>query len=82
MDSSIGPRERWPALVTFVEANLDFRDDESFTDYLVFADDGDTLFTYNINEGNFESILRVGLELLDSFDTFDELISNALSDHL
>jgi len=66
----------------FVEANLDFRDFDPFSDFLIFADDGVALFTYHIKHDKYEIILRVGLSLLESFDTFDKLLSKALSGRL
>jgi hypothetical protein len=66
----------------FVEANLDFRDHEPMKDYLVFADDGVALFTYHITESKYEVITRVGLSLLESFNAFDDLLTNTLSGHM
>jgi hypothetical protein len=65
-----------------VEGNLDFRDHEPMKEYLVFADDGVVLFTHNTTSNRYEVILRVGLTLLESFDSFDELLNDALAGHL
>lgn len=66
----------------FVEANLDFRDHEPMSDYLVFADDGVALFTYHISISRYEVITRVGLTLLEAVNGFDALVANALSGHV
>jgi len=66
----------------FVEGNLDFRDFEPWKDYLIYADDGVVLFTYHISQQRYEVVLRVGMSLLESFDTFNDLLTNALSGHM
>ncbi len=66
----------------FVEGNLDYRDHEPMRDYMVFADDGVALFTCRISNWKYEVITRVGLSLLESFNSFDELLASALSGHM
>lgn len=66
----------------FVEGNLAYRDFEPLKGYLIFADDGDALFTYQISTSKYQVVASVGLTLLESFNTFDELLCNALQSHL
>lgn len=66
----------------FVEGNLTYQDFEPLKDYLIFADDGDALFTYQISTSKYQVVTSVGLTLLESFNTFDELLYNALQSHL
>ncbi len=66
----------------FVAGNLAYQDFEPMKDYLIFADDGDALFTYQISTSKFQVVTSVGLTLLESFNTFDELLYDALQCHL
>ena len=66
----------------FVEANLAFRDFEPMKDYLVFADDGVVLFTLHAATNKYEVITRVGLSVLKSYSSFDELLTDAFSGHM
>lgn len=66
----------------FVEGNLDYRDFEPLKDYLIFAEDGVVLFAYQISTSKYQVVTTVGLTLLESFDTFDELLCDALKGHL
>jgi len=61
-----------------VEANLEFRGHVPMRNYLVFADDGVALFTYNMSNTKFEAVTRVGLTVLECFDSFDEMLARAL----
>ena len=62
----------------FVEGNLTYRDFEPLKGHLIFADDGDALFTYQISTSKYQVLTSVSLSLLESFDTFDELLCKAL----
>jgi hypothetical protein len=66
----------------FVEGNLSYRDYHPLKDYLIFAEDGVVLFTYRLSASEYQIVTTVGLSLLESFKTFDELMANALKGHL
>lgn len=66
----------------FVEANRDHREFEPMKDFLVFADDGTVVYTYCISRNKFQEVTSVGLSVLEEFDTFDDLLRNALESHL
>jgi hypothetical protein len=66
----------------FVEGNLNYRDFEPMNGFLVFADDGVALYAYCISARQFQVILSVGLSVLKSFPTFDELLASAFQDHV
>jgi hypothetical protein len=65
------------SIAGFIEENLGYRDFEPMNDYLIFADDGVVLYTYHISFARYEIILRVGLTILKTFNSFEELITNA-----
>jgi hypothetical protein len=65
-------------LAGFVEENLGYWDCEPLKDYLIFAEDGVVFYTYHISANSYDTILRVGLTMLESFDSFDKLIASAL----
>jgi hypothetical protein len=62
-----------------VEMNLNYRDDSRFADLLVLGSNGMDLYTYRISNGVYEIYDEVPHELVDSFSTFDELMSKALT---
>jgi hypothetical protein len=66
----------------YVEANLDYRGFDPLSNYLIFADDGVVFYTYHISLARYEVILRVGLSVLESFGSFDELLVSAFKGHL
>jgi hypothetical protein len=66
----------------FVEANLNFRGFEPMKDYLIFADDGVVLFTLHAATNKYDVITRVGLSILKSYGSFDELLTDAFSGHM
>lgn len=66
----------------FIQGNLGYRGFDLMKDFLIFADDGVVLFTYCISKTRYEVILIVGLTVLESFATFDELLVNAFEAHL
>lgn len=66
----------------YIEGNQDYRDFPPLKDYLIFAEDGVVLFTYRISASEYQVVTVVGLTLLESFRSFDELLANALQGHL
>jgi hypothetical protein len=62
----------------FVEGNLNYRDFEPLRQYLIFADDGSALYVENLNTEKYEVILRVGMTVLRSLDSFSSLMLDAL----
>jgi hypothetical protein len=62
----------------FVEGNLNYRGFEQMKEYLIFADDGTVLYVYNVVVRKYQVILRVGLSVLGTFDSFSELLFDAL----
>jgi hypothetical protein len=77
--------ERQPLVATpdgfvpgFVEENLGYRDFELMKDYLIFAEDGVVFYTYHVSVNSYDTVLRIGLTVLESFDSIDQLIASAL----
>jgi hypothetical protein len=62
-----------------VDTNLGFRDDERFHDLLVLGSDGMDLYAHRISTRGYEMYDDVPHELVGSFDTFDELLTRALT---
>jgi len=69
----------------FIEANLeyrDLRDGDPMEDYLIFAEDSVTFFVYHIPREVYEVFTIVGMTILETFETFDELLVDAFKGHL
>lgn len=62
-----------------VEMNLNYRDDSRFEDLLVIGSNGMDLYTCRISQDVFEIYDEVPHELLETLDTFDELMTKALT---
>ncbi|HET6975176.1 MAG TPA: YrhA family protein [Pyrinomonadaceae bacterium] len=67
------------SIADIVEMNLNYRDDPRFADLLVLGSNGMDIYTYRISTDRYEIYDEVPHELIESFPTFDELISKALS---
>lgn len=61
----------------FVDGNLLYRDFEPMNDYLVFAEDGVALYAYRISTSEYRVMLEVGITVLHSYGTFEELMDDA-----
>ncbi len=68
-----------PAILmhSFVEDNLDWRSDEHWNDYLVFADSDMNLYALNLAAGRYEFQDRYCGNVISSFGTFNALITEA-----
>lgn len=66
----------------FVDTNLIWRDYEPHKNYLFFADGEISLFVYNIVLHRYEILDRPSETIISTFDTFDELITEALRQRL
>ncbi len=66
----------------FVEANLGWRDDEFFNDYLVFGEGNMDLYVRHLPTGEYQVIDRTPGNLIESHPSFDQLIAAALKAHL
>ncbi len=62
----------------FVETNLLWRSYEVNEDSLLFADSDINLYAYNLVEKRYELQDRPSGDVYDSFNTFDEMITEAL----
>ncbi len=62
----------------FVDTNLIWRDHEPHKNYLFFADGEISLYVYNLMKERYEILDRPSETLISTFDTFDELITEAL----
>ena len=60
-----------------VEGNLLHRDFEPMEQYLIFGDDGTALYTLNLMNGKYEVVLRIGLSVVETYDSLPELFLNA-----
>jgi len=66
----------------FFEMNLFSRDFEPNCDYLIFADDGVANYTYCISAAQYQVVLTVGLTLMASYETFEELMIDAFKSNI
>lgn len=66
----------------FVEANLGWRDDEFFNDYLVFGEGNMDLYVRHLPTGEYQVIDRTPGNLIEAPPSFDQLIAAALKAHL
>ena len=66
----------------FVEANLDWREDEAHEDLLFFADGNISVYVYNLIDGAYQMLDRSSNDLCASFESFDAMIAEALKEHL
>ena len=62
-----------------VEMNQNYRDDQRFNDLLVLGSNGMDIYTYRISTDRYEIYDEVPHELTETFPTFDELMSKALT---
>lgn len=67
------------SIADIVEMNLNYRDDSRFRDLLVLGSNGMDIYTYRISTDHYEIYDEVPHELIESFPTFDELMSKALT---
>ena len=62
-----------------VEMNLNYRDDSRFEDLLVIGSNGMDLYACRISQDVYQIYDEVPHELLETFATFDELMTKALT---
>jgi hypothetical protein len=67
------------SIADIVEMNLTYRDNPRYGDLLVFGSNGMDIYTCRISTDRYEIYDEVPLELIESFPTFDELMSKALT---
>ena len=67
------------SIADIIEMNLNYRDDPRFEDLLVLGSNGMDIYTYRISSDRYEIYDEVPHELIESFPTFDEIMSKALS---
>lgn len=67
------------SIADVVEMNLNYRDDPRFGDLLVLGSNGMDIYTFRISTDRYEIYDEVPHELIESFPTFDELMSKALT---
>jgi hypothetical protein len=73
------------SVMGFVEANSDYRkvrEDDPMHDYLIFAEDSTAFFTYHIPDDDYKVILIVGMTVIESFKSFNELLRDAIKGHV
>ena len=66
----------------FVDTNLIWRDYAPHKDYLFYADDETSLYVYNLIGKRYEILDRPSETLISTFNTFDQMITSALKNHL
>lgn len=66
----------------FVEANLGWRDDEFFRDYLVFGEGNMDLYVRHRPTGQYQVLDRTPGNLIETHPSFEQLIAAALKSHL
>lgn len=66
-----------------IDRNIEERAlDDRMCGYLVFAEDGEVSFAFNIPESRYEVVSRVARYVDDTFDSFDKLLERAFQNHL
>ena len=65
-----------------VEANLGWRDDEFFNDYLVLGEGNMDLYVRHLPTGEYQTLDRTPGNLIESHPSFDQLMAAALKAHL
>lgn len=65
-----------------VEANLSWRDDDFFKDYLILGEGNMDLYVRHLPTGEYQTIDRTPGNLIDTYPSFDQLIAAALNSHL
>lgn len=65
-----------------VDANLGWRDDEHFNDYLVFGEGNMDLYVRHLPTGEYQIIDRTPGNLIETHPSFDQLLAAALKAHL
>jgi hypothetical protein len=65
-----------------VDANLGWRDDEHFNDYLVFGEGNMDLYVRHLPTGEYQVIDRTPGNLIETQPSFDQLLAAALKAHL
>jgi len=63
---------------SFVENNLDWRSYEPHNNYLFYAEGDISLYGYNLVEKRYELQDRSSGDIISTFETFDEMITEAL----
>lgn len=65
-----------------VEANLGWRDDEFFNDYLVFGEGNMDLYVRHLPTGDYQVLDRTPGNLIETHPSFEQLLAAALKAHL
>jgi hypothetical protein len=65
-----------------VEANLGWRDDEHFNNYLVFGEGNMDLYVRHLPTGVYQTIDRTPGNLIETSPSFEQLLAAALKSHL
>lgn len=66
----------------FIEENLSHREIDGFNDLLVFADGNLDIYIYQNSTAEYQSRDRSSLDVMQTFSSFEELITEALNSHL
>jgi hypothetical protein len=70
------------AIEGLVEANLGWRDDEHFNNYLVFGEGNMDLYVRHLPTGDYQVIDRTPGNLIETHPSFNQLLAAALKAHL
>ncbi|HEX8119397.1 MAG TPA: YrhA family protein [Pyrinomonadaceae bacterium] len=65
-----------------VEANLDWRDDEHFNNYLVFGEGNMDIYVRHLPTGAYQTLDRTPGNLIETHPSFQHLLAAALKAHL
>ena len=66
----------------FVDTNLIWRSHEPHKKFLFFGDGDVSLYVYNLAEGHYEILDRPSETVIQTFPTFDEMLTEALRQRL
>ena len=61
-----------------VDNYLDWRDIEDLQSYLVYGDNGMDLIGQNLNTEVFELLMKPSFEVIETYDSFDEIVRSQL----
>lgn len=74
--------DRKKTIQGFVDANLDHRSLEEKKSLLIFAESGDDLYSYDTKTKEYRLIDHITLDQIESFASFDKMISYAIENRL
>lgn len=61
--------------------NLEWRENDGMSDYVVFGDNGMDLIAKNIATGGFELLMKPSFDSVETFESFSDVLANQLEQY-